>query len=58
MSRRVWVKSHARKLPERPEAFVTVHTELMEARRFDLAMAEVKALLEAELDREFHVDLR
>ncbi|WP_155936681.1 hypothetical protein [Mesorhizobium ciceri] len=58
MTRQTWVRSHARKLPDRPAAFVAVHTELLEARRFDLTMAEVEKEIAAELDREYHVSLR
>lgn len=58
MTRTIWRRAHPVKLPERPAAFVAIHTELLEARRLDLTMAEVREQIEDELEREFQVELR
>lgn len=49
MMRQTWVKSHPRRLPERPDMFVQVHLELAQAYERDL---QRKAAFEAELEDE------
>jgi hypothetical protein len=51
MTRQTMVRAHARRLPE-PEAYARVHLELIEARRFDMTMAEMAKQIAAELERD------
>jgi hypothetical protein len=48
----IWVKSHPRRLPERPAAFIAVHTELLEAKRLDLTLATLREQIAAEVERD------
>lgn len=50
----IWVSAYARRIPERPAAFIAVHADLLDAYQID----RLRERLEEEIDREFHVELR
>lgn len=52
MIRRTWVQAHARRIPERPAAFIAVHTELLEAKRLDLTLAALREQIADEVERD------
>ncbi len=57
MTRAVWIRAHQRKLPVRPDAFATVHLELLDAYRRDQLQRELEQWISAELEREFRQEV-
>ncbi len=49
----IWIAAYARRIPERPAAFIAVHAELLDAYQID----RLRERLEEEMDREFQVSL-
>jgi len=52
MTRIYWRRAHPVKLPERPAAFIAVHTELLAAKRLDLTLATLREQIETEVERD------
>lgn len=54
MTRTYWRKAHPVKLPERPAAFIAVHSELLDAYQIDRLRERIEAELERDLERGEH----
>jgi hypothetical protein len=52
MSRIIWRRAHPVKLPARSDAYIAVHTELLEARRWDKIQAELQERISEEFERD------
>lgn len=58
MSRRtIWVPAHVRRLPERPEAFVTIHEQLSQAHQRDQFNRRFNEQIAEDLARALDLDL-